>query len=135
MRKRLLIDTQILIWFYQEHPSLTQDIKDIIGNEQNDVFVSQISFYEIAIKQKIGKLPDFNKPLAEVIQQVESNEFQVWAVANQHLIHYDQIPYYKDHSDPFDRLILATALAEQVAVISADEKFERDDGLIELIRA
>jgi PIN domain nuclease of toxin-antitoxin system len=73
--------------------------------------------------------------LAEVIQQVESNEFQVWTVANKHLIHYDQIPYYKDHGDPFDRLILATALAEQVAVISADEKFERYNGLIELTRA
>lgn len=135
MKKRLLIDTQILIWFYQEHPSLTQGIKDLIGDEQNDVFVSQISFYEIAIKQKIGKLPDFNKPLAEVIEQVEANEFQIWTVANQHLISYEQIPYFKDHGDPFDRLILATALAEQVAIISADEKFRRYDGLIELIRA
>jgi PIN domain nuclease of toxin-antitoxin system len=53
MRKRLLMDTQILIWFYQEHPSLTQDIKDIIGNEQNDVFVSQISFYEILLNRKL----------------------------------------------------------------------------------
>jgi len=135
MKKRLLIDTQVLIWFYQEHPSLTQPIKDLIGDEQNDVFVSQVSFYEIAIKQKIGKLPEFNMPLSEIIQQVEANEFQIWAIANQHLIQYDQIPYYKDRGDPFDRLILTTALAEQVAIVSADEKFEQYGSIIELIRA
>lgn len=44
-------------------------------------------------------------------------------ITNNHLLAYDQIPFYADHRDPFDRLILATALAEQMPIISADEKF------------
>ena len=135
MKRKLFIDTQILIWFYQDNPRLKGIIRDMIGSENNDVYVSQASLYEIAMKRATGRLPEFNLPLDDVIQQVEQNEFRLWSIGNHHLIAYQRIPYHSDHRDPVDRLLLATALAEQVAIISADEKFEKYADIIELIRA
>ena len=135
MKKRLLIDTQILIWFYQDNPRLKGNIRDLIGDENNEIFISQVSFYEIAVKQSKGIMPDFLKPLEDIVEQVTQNEFQIWSIANTHLFSFYRIPYHKNHIDPFDRLILATALAEQVAIISADEKFKQYETIIELISA
>jgi PIN domain nuclease of toxin-antitoxin system len=105
----------------------------MLTNSLNQIYVSQISLIEIAIKQKIGKLPDFKVSLKELISQTEQDRFRIIRLDNQHIAFYDRIPLYADHRDPFDRLILATSLAEQMPLISADEKFSRYHPIVDVI--
>lgn len=128
-----LIDTQVLIWVQENNSALSKRARALLSDSTNTVCVSQVSLFEIAIKLKIGKLPSFQITLNELIQQVENDNFQLLGITNSHLITYDKIPFFDDHRDPFDRLILATALAEQIPVISADEKFARYRDVVELI--
>lgn len=128
-----LIDTQVLIWVQENNSALSKRARALLSDSTNTVCVSQVSLFEIAIKLKIGKLPSFRITLNELIQQVESDNFRLIGITNSHLIAYDKIPFFDDHRDPFDRLILATALAERMPVISADEKFTRYRDVVGLI--
>nr|WP_310587062.1 PIN domain-containing protein [uncultured Arsenicibacter sp.] len=71
--------------------------------------------------------------LDELIEQTTKDDIHILPVKNAHLAAYDRIPLFDQHRDPFDRLILATALAENWPVISADEKFRLYDGVVQLI--
>lgn len=95
--------------------------------------MSQLSFIEIAIKLKIGKLPNFLVSVNELIAQAEQDGLHIVPLDNRHIAAYDQIPLYPNHRDPFDRLILATALSERMPLISADEKFSRYQDIVDVI--
>ena len=130
---QLLIDTQVLIWFFEGNEQLPSRIYDLIGDTANKVVVSQISLFEIAIKLKIGGRLSLKRGLEGLLQDCRNEAITLLPVANEHLLAYDKIPFYADHRDPFDRLILATALAERMPVISADEKFGRYRDVVEVI--
>ncbi|QJD77629.1 type II toxin-antitoxin system VapC family toxin [Spirosoma rhododendri] len=130
---RVLIDTQILIWFFEGNKSLPANIQSLITNADNEVCVSQISLFEIAIKLKIGGRLTLKRGLDGLIQDCRSEAIHVLSITDNHLLAYEKIPFFDDHRDPFDRLILATALAEQMPVVSADEKFTRYRDVVELI--
>src|SRR3546814_9937075 len=71
----LLIDTQVLIWFQLNHPSLSKTALEVLTNPGNTIYVSDISLYEITIKQTIGKLSDFNVDVADIIAVGKENGF------------------------------------------------------------
>ena len=129
----ILIDTQILIWIQENNLSISKPARAALMNSANQVYVSQISLIEVAIKLKIGNLPNFKISIDELIAQTAKDGIHIISLDNQHISSYDQIPLYADHRDPFDRLILATALAENMPVISADEKFSRYRNIVEVI--
>ena len=116
-----LIDTQILIWSIANPSKLSNQTKNILGN--NDILVSQVSFFEIVIKQRIGKLIEIQLTIPELIAEIRQDGYRVLSIQNAHISAYNQIPFFDNHKDPFDRLILATALSENLPVISADENF------------
>lgn len=130
---KMLLDTQILIWFQLDAPQLPNRLKHIIEDTENEVFVSHLSFIEIAIKQAVNRLPEFAVTLDELIRKVDADGFTTLPVLLSHIRTYPQVPFYADHRDPFDRLLLATALAEQMPIITADEKFSRYRDLIDVI--
>jgi PIN domain nuclease of toxin-antitoxin system len=101
---------------------LSAGIKRILENEF--IFVSQISLFEIAIKQKIGKLPELDLSINELVNLIERDDFNLLTLQTKHIEAYSQIPLLANHRDPFDRLLLATALSENMTLISADESFK-----------
>lgn len=101
-----------------------------IQEPSNVLFFSQISLFEIAIKQKIVKLPDFTADLNEVYHQAINAGFIYLPIKNQHIFNYHNIPLLENHCDPFDRLLLATAYEEDAIVLSADNNFRLYDGLV-----
>lgn len=88
---------------------------------------------EITIKQTVKRLPTFMIPMKELAKKVEMDGFTLLPVSFAHIIAYHQIPLHDDHCDPFDRLILTTALAEQMPVVSADDKFKRYQDTVDVI--
>jgi PIN domain nuclease of toxin-antitoxin system len=131
--KRYLIDTHIAIWALQNNNKLSSKIKSILEDESIEIFLSQVSLYEIAIKQKIGKLPEVQLSIRDLVIELELIDFQIMPIKNEHIDTYNLIDLVEDHRDPFDRLIIPTAFNENIPLISADEKFKNYQSQIQLI--
>lgn len=132
MSKNYILDTHCLIWFQEDNPKIPSRVMAEIQEPANNVFFSQVSLFEIAIKQKIGKLPEFTADLSEVYQQAINDSFSYLPIKNQHLFNYHKIPLLETHRDPFDRLLLATAYEENAIMMSADTNFSLYAGLIQV---
>ena len=120
---KLLIDTQILIWYQLYDPKLHANIYDFLTRLENTVYVSQISLVEIAIKQKIGKLPELDVSISTLASLIEQDGFIVLPLQTKHIEAYSMIPLFHEHRDPFDRLLLATAFSENIPIVSSDGNF------------
>jgi PIN domain nuclease of toxin-antitoxin system len=131
--KEYLIDTHILIWAILEDLKLSRKVEAILKNPENIIYVPQVALYEIAIKQKLNKLPDFDITVNELVEKIGLIDFQIMPIKNEHIDAYNLINLVEDHRDPFDRLIIATAFNENIPVISADEKFKNYQSQIQLI--
>lgn len=132
MQKVYLADTQILIWALIDPYKLSPEILRILAT--STIYVSQISLFEIAIKQSIGKLPDLPVSIGELESVLLNDGFKISPITTAHIASYSSIPLLTNHRDPFDRLILATAYAEKWHVISADENFPFYEDLIDLVK-
>ena len=131
---RLLLDTHILLWVLEADTQLSADAGKLIRSTTNDVLVSVASLMEIAIKTKIGKL-DTQRTPTEIAHEMKGTlAIELLPILPHHLNAYELIPLYEDHRDPFDRLLIATALAKELTLISDDSKFERYTNLITLAK-
>ncbi|MCE7068047.1 type II toxin-antitoxin system VapC family toxin [Dyadobacter sp. CY326] len=127
-----LLDTHVVLWALDEENRLSSKSKRIISDAKSSCFVSVISFFEMAIKKKIGKL-ELSKSVAEYIQELERIGIIILPISNAALDNYESVPFMAGHGDPFDRLILSIALSENLTVISADDKFEKYKNIVEII--
>jgi len=127
---RYLLDTHSLIWFQENNPKIPEQVMTIISEQDNIILFSQVSLFEISIKQKIGKLPSFYATVEEVYQQAIKDGFTFITIQNKHIFNYTNVKLIEDHRDPFDRLLIATAIEESTTILSADEKFKVYDDLV-----
>jgi PIN domain nuclease of toxin-antitoxin system len=114
---RLLLDTHVLLWWLDDRPALGRAAKDLISQGDNDVFVSAISAAEIALKSSIGKL----RLPEDLEQQLDDNAFEPLPLRMSHGLALQGLPLH--HRDPFDRLLIAQATCEDLAVVTADRAF------------
>ncbi|MBU7583182.1 MAG: type II toxin-antitoxin system VapC family toxin [Nostoc sp. TH1S01] len=114
-----LLDTHTLLWWLDNDNKLSTEAKQIIANPENVIFVSAVSAWEISIKKAIGKLsaPD---NLAEAISV---NCFEVLLITIEHGLKAGSLPNY--HNDPFDRMLIAQAMSENLIIISKDAQFSQ----------
>ena len=118
-----LLDTHCLIWFQENNPKIPQRVIAIMQDTANKILFSQVSLFEIAIKQKIGKLPAFVSSTDDVYEQALKDDFIFLPIRNSHIYTYEQIPLKEEHRDPFDRLIIAAALKENAVILTVDKNF------------
>lgn len=128
-----LIDTQIFIWYQLNSEKLNKGIYALLKDMSNTVYISVISLFEIAIKQKIGKLPEFDMSIISLRELIIQDGFTMLDLKTEHVSAYADIPLLTEHRDPFDRLLLATALYENIPIISADQNFARYQPLMQLV--
>ena len=128
-----LIDTQIAIWAKENNLRLKPSVRSILEDLENDIYVSAFSLQEIAIKHLLSKLPNFMVSVEAFAQALIDDHFSILSISNAHIFNYNRIPFHDDHRDPFDRFILATALTENITVITADEKFKKYEPLIKVM--
>lgn len=111
---RLLLDTHILLWTLSDDARLTTKARKIIENAA-DIYVSAATFWEMAIKVGLGKL---NVDIEEIRQYCIDSGFIELPVSTEHAIAVKDLEHH--HRDPFDRIIVATAMTEPMKVLTAD---------------
>jgi PIN domain nuclease of toxin-antitoxin system len=121
---RYLLDTHAVIWLAKNSPKIPIGIKDIVIQAENSIYISSVSFWEIAIKISLGKL-DLDFTLEELLYAVEGSDFGILQIENDYLKYLSKLPLL--HKDPFDRLLISTALAEDLTIITADENIHKYD--------
>ena len=112
-----LLDTHAAIWFFIGDSALSCTANRIISDRTNRIYLSVISAWELSIKISVGKLR-FPGNAAGFMQAAQSNYITIIPIATTHLTIYENLPFI--HRDPFDRLLVATALAEEMTLITAD---------------
>ncbi|HWB25614.1 MAG TPA: type II toxin-antitoxin system VapC family toxin [Chitinophagaceae bacterium] len=117
----LLLDTHAFLWFAEGNKLLSPHALALIENRANTIYVSMVSFFEMAIKIKIGKL-SLNGPLVDYYNNALSNGINILPLSENHIFEYNSVPLSDTHRDPFDRLIIATALYQRLTIISIDKK-------------
>lgn len=125
---RLLLDTQLAIWWQIRPTSISADVAQKVQSAEA-VFVSRASLWEMAIKIGLGKL---NVDLAVFARHIEVTGFQWLDIKTEHILHLSQLPAYEDHKDPFDRLLIAQSRSEPMIFLTADAKLERYGSLVEI---
>ncbi len=121
---KYLLDTHVCLWAISDNSKLSPVVKNVLDDPINEMMVSQVSLWEIAIKYRLGKFPEFTVGLDEFIAAIVKAGFIILPVKNGHLIAYFNFAHFtEDHKDPFDRLLLATADVEKASFITKDEKF------------
>ena len=120
---KILLDTNSFLWFISGSERLSINARDRIADLDNQLFLSSASLWEIAIKVSIGKL-ELLQPYNQLIpQQLEENDINILPIELSHLTTVVGLPFY--HRDPFDRLIIAQALTEDLPVVSPDSLFSQ----------
>lgn len=130
---KFLVDTHVLLWFQAADERLSSEAISIISASENTIYFSQISLFEIAIKQKIGKLPEVTASLSEIYQQAISDSFSELILENLHISYYEKVPLFQDHRDPFDRILIAQTMFEDIPFITIDPKFNLYSDIINVI--
>jgi PIN domain nuclease of toxin-antitoxin system len=119
---KLLLDTCALLWFLTDDPKLRASAKAAIEDPANQRRLSPISLLEIALKVRLRKLP-LPAPFAAMFPALLTlNRINLLPLEPQHIAPLTTLPLH--HKDPFDRLIAATALVEQLTLVSADPAFD-----------
>ena len=129
---KYLIDTHVIIWLLDNDDKLSKVARREIENLDNKIFVSIISLFEIAIKVKTGKLI-FNKSIHDIVKELDNQGIELLPISATHIENYQSVPLIADHRDPFDRILIATALHENLSIITIDEKFENYKHIINVI--
>lgn len=129
---KFLLDTHTLLWFIEGDAQMSRQAREIIEDSENEIAVSAATLFEIAIKLKIGKLW-LRKSLLGFIDDVSRARIEVIPISTSHLHGYQALPDFPDHRDPFDRLIIATCMAENAAVISKDLHFKKYQEIVHVI--
>ena len=115
---RYILDTHVALWFFNEPEKLSKTALNIVRNQTIEKRVSIASAWELAIKIGIGKLM-FEGGVSEFFRIVEKNGFGLLAITAEHVKRLETLPLH--HRDPFDRIIIASAMTEKMSLISEDE--------------
>ncbi|WP_461246330.1 type II toxin-antitoxin system VapC family toxin [Treponema sp. R6D11] len=113
-----LLDTHAILWFFNGDDKLPDKAKSIIEVPQHIKYVSMASVWEVGIKVSIGKL-EFPENTKGFIYQIKKHGFVLLPISENYIIESETLPLI--HRDPFDRLLVATAMSEQMTLISADK--------------
>ena len=118
---RLLLDTDIVLWWLSDNPLLPAAARGAISSPDNEVMVSAAAIWEIAIKKAVGRLeaPD------DLLEVLTTSDFETLEITASHALLAGGLAPH--HSDPFDRMMIAQARAENLTLVSVDERFPHYD--------
>jgi PIN domain nuclease of toxin-antitoxin system len=119
---RVLLDTHVLIWWLLGEAALSPTARAVIADDANETFVSAASAWEISIKYKQGKLPTATRFVADLEDVITGRGFTALPITIKNGERAGSLPSH--HKDPFDRMLIAQALAESLTLISNERLFD-----------
>ncbi len=119
---RALLDTHALLWWFTDDPALTRAARKIIADTKNTLVVSAASAWEIATKVRLGKLPTGASLASDFTGYIERERFQLLSISVEHALRAGLLP--GSHRDPFDRMLIAQAQAENLPILSKEVIFD-----------
>jgi PIN domain nuclease of toxin-antitoxin system len=122
---RILLDTHVFLWWLLDKSELTENARNVIQNSENEIYVSAVSCWEIAIKAGLGRLELPRNPETFISEQLAMNCFESLPVQVSHALAVYQLPAL--HQDPFDRLLVAQAKKEKLALLTGNPLIARYD--------
>jgi PIN domain nuclease of toxin-antitoxin system len=118
---RLLLDTHAFLWLNNDNPKLSQKIRDFCLSGEHSFYLSIASAWEIQIKVQLGKL-SLAVPIEELVtKNQQENNIELLPIGLAHVSQLEKLPPY--HKDPFDRIIIAQAIIEDLVIVSIDGAF------------
>jgi PIN domain nuclease of toxin-antitoxin system len=116
---KLLLDTHALLWVLGDLERLKVETRGILAHDDNAVFVSVVSLWEIVVKCRVGKL---EADIAAITARLApASKIQLLGIAPQHLVGLNSLPFHEQHRDPFDHLIIAQAIREGMTLVTQDQ--------------
>jgi PIN domain nuclease of toxin-antitoxin system len=119
---RLLLDTHTLVWCFNGSPSLSPRARRLIEDGSNEILVSAASPWEIATKVRLGKLPTGEELVSDLEGYLNQLGCAALPISRDHAVRAGKLP--GEHCDPFDRMLIAQAQAENLKIISNDRIFD-----------
>ncbi len=117
---KFLLDTHALLWWLADDDQLGGKAREMVADPANDILISVVSLWEIAVKVRIGKL---QADVEEIINTVQREGFTVLDIGRAHLVALARLPMH--HRDPFDHLLIAQAMTEDATFMSEDRNAAR----------
>lgn len=117
----LLLDTHAVIWFMTDDPLLPDSVKHAIEDPNNSCLISMASVWEKSIKHSLHKL-QLGKHIGEIFQIIELSGLDVLPITKNHVLKLSDLPFH--HRDPFDRMLIAQAISENLVIVTKDPWFE-----------
>ena len=117
---KVLLDTHAFLWWIGDDPSLSTKARQVIADAENEVYLSAVSIWEMAIKARAGKLNILSGDIEQFINQhIRENKFQPLPITLHHSARVHALSNH--HRDPFDQMLVAQSQVEKFPIISADK--------------
>ncbi|MBF0491779.1 MAG: type II toxin-antitoxin system VapC family toxin [Deltaproteobacteria bacterium] len=120
---KILLDTHIFIWWIHDNAQLSKKARAYIENENNDLFLSIASVWELSIKLALGKIELYQDLEFLISEELEKNNIDLLPIKLKHALHVNKLAHY--HRDPFDRMLVSQALVEGIPLLSDDSLFKK----------
>lgn len=119
-----LLDTHVLLWLLSQQNKISSHVLDQCSDPRNQPYFSLLSIWEVQIKHQLGKLT-LDIPIKKIMNTANEKNILTLGVNESHILMLDSLPYH--HKDPFDRLLIAQAKAENMTFVSADKIIQQYD--------
>lgn len=120
---KILLDSNVWIWLLGNQRRLSEERRSLLSEPSNEIFVSTASFWELTIKARAGKL----EVDSEVMEATRTMGIQILDIKPDHIMRLQELPFL--HRDPFDHLLMATAISEQAAFLTSDSTISKYQGI------
>jgi len=120
---KYLLDTVIFLWSLDPFEKLNRAAQNILVENKDELYLSAATSWEISIKVGVGKLQLPEPPQQYVPNRMSTHGFRGLQVTHRHALAVSELPLH--HKDPFDRVLIAQSLTEEMPIISADAVFDR----------
>ncbi len=120
---KAILDTHTLLWLVDRPEKLPKTVRSFCENENNELYISIASFWELSIKISIGKIELDKNALTQLKKWCNKNAVTILPISILHCDQVQTLPFH--HRDPFDRLIIAQAICGKLNVLTIDEHFSK----------
>ncbi|HEV8724391.1 MAG TPA: type II toxin-antitoxin system VapC family toxin [Candidatus Binatia bacterium] len=120
---RVLLDTATFLWAVSDAPEFSQDAREIFVEPGNEIFLSSVSAWEIAVKHALGKLPLPEPPGRFVPLQRKQHGIDPLPLDEEAALYLSRIPPL--HKDPFDRMLVCQAVVHELVILTSDELIQQ----------